>query len=371
MKNKIKLKYNFIVSTPDEFALGGVSLFCNTLKKNMSQEFLFFHRKSDSYPQNKGYFKKISDQIFNIISFVKTLIINTQIKGVIINVSFSKKSIFRELIYVSICRIFLKPTVVFFHGWKKSDVKFFKTKGKIFLKLFLSNCKHIFVLSKEFKKDLIDLGMKNSITITTTMFDDSDLIKPNNSEISNKYDKLKKMYTAIFLSRIEREKGIYEAIEIIKWLNNFQKEYTFKLSVIGDGKEFKNLVQLNDPNISFYGFVGGPSKYKLLLEGDLLLFPTYGEGFPITITEAMACGLPIFTRPVGGIRDFFRPEMGFCSESLSPDIIGNAILDKLSNSEFANIAFYNVNYAWEKFAASKYVKNFENEINRIFGHAIN
>jgi glycosyltransferase involved in cell wall biosynthesis len=365
--NILKNKKSFIVLAPDQNAPGGVSLFCKTLKKNMAQDFLFFHRKSNSYPKQKSYLKKVTDQTSNIIYFFRIMLSKKHINGVMINVSFSKTSILREVIYVLICKIFLKSTVIFFHGWQKTDVKFFQSKGKFLLKFVLADCKHIFVLSDEFKNDLIELGVTVPISVTTTMFDDSDLIKPNEIDISNKYNKPKKNYTAIFLSRIEKEKGIYEAIEIIKWLNISQKDYIFNLSVIGDGTEYNNVIKLINSNIIFHGFLGGPSKYKLLTDGDFFLFPTYyGEGFPITITEAMACGLPIFTRPVGGIKDFFKSEMGFCSESLHSEVIGHAILEKINNNELRKIALFNYNYAWENFAASRYVINFQNKLNEIF-----
>lgn len=367
MKNKSKSKYKFIVTAPDKFAPGGVSLFCRTLNKYMSSNFYFFYRKSNSFPIQKNLLHKIIGQLINGFSFISLLISNLRVKAVVINVSFSKVSLIRELYYTSICKLFQKPTVIFFHGWQKKDLDFFANKGTKFLKFILSNCKQIFVLSKEFKIDLLKIEIKNPIWVTTTMFDDSDLIKPSETDLSNKYYKTKINYTAIFLSRIEKEKGIYEAIEVIKWLNTSQKNYTFNLSVIGDGTEFKNVVKYNDDNIIFHGYKRGLDKFNIINNGDLLLFPTYhGEGFPIVITEAMACGLPIFTRPVGGVKDFFKSEMGFCSESLDPIVFGKAILDKIHKNKLEEAALFNLKYAWQNLAASKYAKDFENKINNLF-----
>lgn len=361
----MKKRKVFIVLSPDQNAPGGVSSFCRTLKKYISSDFYFFHRRSNSYPPKKSLLKIIIDQMINIKNFFILFISNIHIKAVLINVSLSKQSLFREVFYVLICNMFFKPTIIFFHGWQKTDIEFLRQKGKFLLRFVLLKCKHIFVLAETFKDDLISLGISTPVSITTTMFDDSDLIKPNEASILAKYSDEKKRYQIIFLSRIEREKGIYESIDVIRWLNNYQKNYLFVLNVIGDGTEFNNVIKYKDDNIIFHGYKHGLDKYNLLNKGDLLLFPTYDEGFPIVITEAMACGLPIFTRPVGGIKDFFSPEMGYCSDSLDPVVIGKAILDKINKNELCKIALFNYKYAWDNLAASAYVRKFELKINNI------
>jgi glycosyltransferase involved in cell wall biosynthesis len=42
-----------------------------------------------------------------------------------------------------------------------------------------------------------------------------------------------------------------------------------------------------------------------LFDCDIFFFPFYGEGMPISVLEAMAFSMPVITRNVGGIKDFF------------------------------------------------------------------
>ena len=82
--------------------------------------------------------------------------------------------------------------------------------------------------------------------------------------------------------------------------------------------------------VTFSGVVSEDEKIRLMQRCGVYLQPTHFEGFGVAILEAMSCGAPIVTSPVGAV-----PEVaGDCAELVdggSPDAIAKAALDLLEN----------------------------------------
>lgn len=78
----------------------------------------------------------------------------------------------------------------------------------------------------------------------------------------------------------------------------------------------------------------------------------------------MAFGLPIISRPVGGVKDFFvNDEMGILTESLNPKVYADIVDEYINNPQkVKHISNINYNFAKQNFYASKVAKKFENDI---------
>jgi glycosyltransferase involved in cell wall biosynthesis len=70
----------------------------------------------------------------------------------------------------------------------------------------------------------------------------------------------------------------------------------------------------------------GNTKIDLFRSVDVFVYPSYHEGMPMAIIEAMACGLPVIGTKVGGIPDLVQPEVnGLLVDAGCPDQLAEAI----------------------------------------------
>jgi len=293
---------------------------------------------------------------WDIIKFISRVIL-WRPDAVLLNPSFRKTAMIRDMIFLFISSVMKQKTFVFFHGWDK-DYANQPDKKKLIKSLNRAN--GIFVLANEFKDELLKLGIKAPIFHGTTKVDDK-LTKGFNIERRNG-----NINTLLFLSRIEVEKGILIAIDTFKILK--QKFPSLKFKITGEGKALakcKEYVKNNKiRDIEFTGALCGKELIEAFNSGDLYIFPSYAEGMPTSVLEAMAFGLPVVTRPVGGLSDFFENgKMGCITKSIEPEDFAREI-EKLiiSPEECKKISQYNFQYAKKHFMASIVAKYIETTI---------
>jgi len=183
-----------------------------------------------------------------------------------------------------------------------------------------------------------------------------------------------KEFNILFLSRIEREKGIYEAIDAFGILKS--RHHSATLTIAGDGGELSKarayVLSRGIEGVEFTGYLRGAEKSKVFSQADVYLFPTYyGEGMPISVLEAMAYGLPVITRPVGGLKDFFEDgKMGFATESKSPEDFARILDDLAFDHDLrSRIRAYNIAYAKERFPASKVASRIKDIYRKVLSSA--
>lgn len=109
----------------------------------------------------------------------------------------------------------------------------------------------------------------------------------------------------LFLGWAIADKGLPELVEAAERLDLLPGP-TFEVVVAGDGavarqlRERRALGRLT-PRIVLAGWVTGEAQERELAAADALVLPTHYEGLPNVVLEAMACGLPVISTPVGAI----------------------------------------------------------------------
>ena len=264
-----------------------------------------------------------------------------------LNPSLNKKAIIRDALFLLIAKLFNKKIIVFWHGWKISDERLITINYSRLFKFVYNMANAHIVLCTDFKSRLIAWGINTRIYLETTKVDDDLLL--NFNIYSKKYNN-----TILFLARVEKNKGIYLTIDAVNKIPDCS------LVVAGTGSELTKAIQyVKDRNINrikFVGYVSCNEKIDTLMKASIFVLPTWhGEGMPTSVLEAMAFGLPVITRPVGGLKDFFENDkMGYITKSKNPEIIAELINDLIKNKEkMRKIGQYNHEYAKKYFLASK------------------
>lgn len=339
-----------LVNTPNVNALGGVANHYLGLKTYWSENVKYNSLGSKRW-------RKILLPV-TILKFIfKLIFFNPDV--VILNPSLGYGALKRDFFYQNLAKLFGCKVVIFIHGFNLDYAE--KINKEWAVKNF-NKASMIFVLANNFKDIMQDWGVTTSICLTTTKVDDA-LIEGSVPE----KDKISSGKNILFLSRIEKAKGVYEAVDTFAILKPKYKNLT--LTFVGDGSELealKKYVQAKGlSGIRFTGRLQGEelkNEYKNSLL--FLLLTTHGEGMPTVVLEAMAFGLPIFTRKIGGLVDFFENEkMGFISDSLDPKDFAEAMIPFIENRELEQkVSQYNTQYAKEHFMASSVAKQLENTI---------
>lgn len=108
----------------------------------------------------------------------------------------------------------------------------------------------------------------------------------------------------LFLGRIGRRKGAFDLLAAFAALAPAVRSRC-RLVFAGDGEVEALRVRARPfgAQVEVQGWIDGARCAALLQESDVFVLPSYHEGVPMALLEAMAFGLPLVTTPVGGIPD--------------------------------------------------------------------
>ena len=274
-----------------------------------------------------------------------------------VNPSLNFKSFIRDGLFAWQAKQMGYPLLVFWHGWNKAFANIVEKRYLPFFRKTFGRADCFIVLASEFKQTLQKWGVSVPIYRETTNVDDRLL---SEFKVERKWaDPVQLTKIGIlFLARLEREKGVVETIQAFQLLLN--KNISASLTIAGDGdilQELKNETRkmgLTSRQVHFTGDIRGEDKIKAFTDHHIYCFPSYSEGLPTSVLEAMAFGMPVVTSPVGGLVDIFQNgKMGEFVFSRSPEEIASKLEKLIMHKKMvAEIGLYNAAYAKKHFMAS-------------------
>lgn len=156
----------------------------------------------------------------------------------------------------------------------------------------LQHADGVICVSEAVEHELTKYLPKNSITIP------NGIRKPKFTWDKKYFPERKKF---LYVGYLSKRKGLIVAIEALGRLKN----YEWTLDVLGDGthrEELESLVKelgISD-RVKFYGFRDDAEEF--MSRSSCLLFPSYQEGLPLTVNEALAVGLPVLASDIEPLR---------------------------------------------------------------------
>jgi len=297
MKNK-----NIVLIGPSIYLKGGIAtvirdIYNSHLKDLFNIELVSTYDKSAIKPFFTGLIKYLSLLLLGKVDIAH------------VNLA-SRGSFFRKIFFI-IMTPRNKKLIIHLHGGGFID--FYKRQSNIIQKLIrysFNKADLIITVSDIFKNILIevmDLDEKKIIRIYNGIS-----LKDN-----VKINEASKAIKVLFMGKLNRDKGIYDFIEVIKKIKATNKEVKFLIAGNGDIEAIKELVEKEGltEQTKILGWIEGSEKEEILSKCDILLAPSHFEAFGISIVEGMNYGLAIVAYSVGGIPEIVEDSInGYLNE---------------------------------------------------------
>jgi len=340
---------------------GGVTNYVNLLLDNMPTD---IYQVKHFVQGTKNWYTKFFYPIIILIQLIK---FKEELKTfkphiVHINPSLDWGAIIRDYIFMKYAKKYGFLVLFFVNGWKEYISVHFINKNilsNFFYKVFMMPNK-IVVLATSFKNDLLNLGIDSKkIMIMTTMVE-SEKYKPQRRIFAPPY-------VLLFCSRIEKLKGIFQLLDAFQLVIN--KYPNTKLIYLGLGSEYNKLnkkinnIKLKE-NVKCVGYKSGQEKIEYFHNSDMLILPSYTEGFPTVFCEAIAAGLPFIGTQIGGLIDVFEEgKQGLVIRSMppKPEEISEKIIKLIENPQLMKqISQNNIQEAKNKYDVKIVITKLEN-----------
>lgn len=251
------------------------------------------------YPVSAEHASRFSDMLYQLrqfAGFLPWLILHSP-RVVSIHTS-AYRGFYRSMAYLLLAKVAWRPVVLHVHP--AAFAAFYSGSGLVgrwIVRTAINLSDQVIVLSDEIRAAVLPFspGAKT-------------VVIPNPVDVMRFRD-LKASIPAsgglvvLFMGWIVKEKGVYDLVEAMPSVIAAVPGARF---VFAGNKEVNRLKEmLRERGLESVsevaGWVSGDAKLALYRNSDVLVLPSYTEGLPNVLLEAMASGIPVLTTPVGGI----------------------------------------------------------------------
>ena len=273
---------------------GGIASVINQIKNhNWLEEGI----KLEFIPTYKGgnTLYKVSYFLFAFIKiFLKCMFDRPDV--VYMHMSF-RGSFYRKNVIHKLCCILKVPDVIHLHGseFKKWFDESKRKTQKNICKL-LRECNTVIVLGEKWNSTIKEIEpLTNTAVINNTVCVPNETVQWNENR-----------FQVLFMGVLVQRKGVIDLIESINKLKIDRHISNMYFVIAGAGKEKecleKKVYECGLENyVEFVGWIEDKKKEELFKESQILILPSYNEGLPIAILEAISYGMPVIATNVGDV----------------------------------------------------------------------
>ncbi len=162
----------------------------------------------------------------------------------------------------------------------------------------------------------------------------------------------------LFLGDFSRRKGVRDLLAAAPVVLQRRPAVRFVIAGGAPPADVAAQAQLLGAAVHFPGFVRDVDKVRWLQEATLLVLPSYAEGLPVAVLEAMAAGLPVVATPVGGVADIFNDGVnGLLTPPGDVPALADALSRLLADADARqSMGQHNRQQALAQFAVPQYVQ---------------
>jgi len=287
---------------PHRAAVSGVSTHLNLLMDStLADEYDIVHFQVGSEGRDEGAIGKLLRLAVSPF-FLAASIVFRHVSIVHLNTSLNPKAYWRDLMYLFVAKALGARVVYQVHGGQLPRKFFAKSRLLTsFLRWTLGLPDVVVVLAQVELRAYREFIPGQQVVVLPNGID----CRPFSGVPTVRSDPARPLQL-VYIGRVAREKGLYETLQGLRLAHELGVDT--RLVVAGSGGEEARLRRYAQAlgigaRVCFVGPVFGNDKVKLLSGADVMVLPSYSEGLPYALLEAMAAGVPVIATPVGAIPD--------------------------------------------------------------------
>ncbi|WP_180186099.1 glycosyltransferase family 4 protein [Acinetobacter sp. YH01008] len=207
--------------------------------------------------------------------------------------------LWKDILFVYIAKLFNIPLTIHFRFGRIPEISKLNNWEWKILKKVISLSSSVIVLDDNSWNTLKDQGFKHIYTIPNPISDSVENVM--NTQEDGIWNDKRVYRNILFVGHVTKNKGIFELVQSFSLLSNVDE-----LILIGPFElEVKNqiieLAGIKSDKITFTGALDKVEVLNAMKRATVLVLPSYTEGFPNVIIEAMAMQCPVVATKVGAV----------------------------------------------------------------------